>query len=196
LSVNITILKSEVASKLTDMMTLRPFSGYVDCPEFSDISFRVIEQEEEDNTEAYLNQLHKRDSTLYKDKEAVDAKVRIFHGHKNILAAISPWFHMLFTNGMQESQQQEIKIIGVQHAIFYRLLKYCYAFEIDMDNVNDAYEMLRASDRFQIVPIREETLGYLRQELNEDNIWDIWECAGKLPTTVCYIVSHSFCSFV
>jgi hypothetical protein len=80
---------------------------------------------------------------------------------------------------MKESLQQEITISGVKHDIFYRLLKYCYTFKIDIDGVNDAYEMLKASDRFQIVSIREEPLLYLRQELNEENIWDIWECAGK-----------------
>jgi hypothetical protein len=158
LSVNITILKSEVASTLAlDMLKASPpFARYIDSAEFSDIAFRVIEQE-----------------CLSKDTG------KLFHGHKNILAAVSPWFHMLFTNGMRESQQQEIMISGVKHPIFYRLLKYCYTFEIDMDGVEDAYEMLKASDQFQIVNIREEALRYLRQELNEDNIWDIWECAGK-----------------
>lgn len=155
-----------------------PFSRYIDSPEFSDVSFRVIEQDEED-----LEYANKRDSSRLQDapppqeEDPPAIKVRVFHGHKNILAAISPWFHMLFTNGMRESLQNEITISGVKHDIFHRLLKYCYTFKMDIDDVTDAYEMLRASDRFQIVNIREEALCYLRQELDEDNIWDIWECA-------------------
>ena len=159
-----------------------PFFRYIDSSEFSDVSFRVVEEDEDLE---YATKLNKRDSSLYKEttisstqkEDEEDKKVRLFHGHKNILAAISPWFHILFTNGMRESLQNEITITGVKHDIFYRLLKYCYTFKMDIDGVADAYEMLRASDRFQIVNIREEALCYLRQELDENNIWDIWECA-------------------
>ncbi|KAK4513095.1 DNA polymerase delta small subunit Cdc1 [Mucor velutinosus] len=185
LSVTITILKSEVNNKAAIPTITPPFSRYIDSPEFSDVSFRVIEEDEDLE---YANKLNKRDRSLCKEislekqqdssQEKPDTnKVRVFHGHKNILAAISPWFHMLFTNGMRESLQNEITISGVQHDIFYRLLKYCYTFKMDINGVTDAYEMLRASDRFQIVNIREEALCYLRQELDEHNIWDIWECA-------------------
>ncbi|KAL9558374.1 hypothetical protein PS6_001341 [Mucor atramentarius] len=183
LSVNITILKSEMNNKAAIPPITPPFSRYIDSSEFSDVSFRVIEQDEDLE---YANKINKRDSSLYKEialdsqdsqDESDTNKVRVFHGHKNILAAISPWFHMLFTNGMRESLQNEITITGVKHDIFYRLLRYCYTFKMDIDGVTDAYEMLRASDRFQIVNIREEALCYLRQELDENNIWDIWECA-------------------
>lgn len=142
------------AATPTDIITSPPFSRYIDSKEFSDVSFKVLGDDS-------------------------DESVRIFHGHKNILAAISPWFNILFTNGMKESLENEISISDVKHDIFYRLLKYCYTFKIDIDGIDDAYEMLKASDRFQISSIREESLRFLRQELNEDNIWDIWECAGK-----------------
>lgn len=156
LSVNITILKSEVHTMTPNnlMETTPPFARYINSQEFSDVSFLVYEQDHEGES-------------------------RLFHGHKNILAAISPWFQMLFTNGMKESGQHEIKIHGVQHATFYRLLSYCYSFKINIEGVHDAYEMLKASDRFQIKFIREEALRYLRRELNEDNIWEIWDYAGN-----------------
>ncbi|CEP14884.1 hypothetical protein [Parasitella parasitica] len=182
LSVNITILKSEMNNKAAIPTISPPFSRYIDSSEFSDVSFRVVEQD--DDLDYAAAKANKRDSSLCiesgTEQQANDTHVkkdRVFHGHKNILAAISPWFHVLFTNGMKESLQNEITITGVKHDIFYRLLKYCYTFKMDIDGVTDAYEMLRASDRFQIVNIREEALCYLRQELDEHNIWDIWECA-------------------
>jgi hypothetical protein len=135
--------------------TAPPFARYIDSQEFSDVSFQVFEQEHEGES-------------------------RVFYGHKNILAAISPWFQILFTNGMKESGQHEIKIHGVQHLTFHRLLSYCYSFKITIEGVQDAYEMLKASDRFQIIHIREEALRYLRRELNEENIWNIWDYAGNL----------------
>ncbi|KAI9365239.1 hypothetical protein BD770DRAFT_378098 [Pilaira anomala] len=171
LSVNITILKSEVnnmtAATSTDIVTASPFSRYIDSKEFSDISFKVIE--EDSNSNAKEEEDHENDDDC--------ENIRIFHSHKNILSAISPWFRIIFTNGMKESLQNEITISDVKHDTFYRLLKYCYTFKIDIDGVDDAYEMLKASDRFQINNIREESLRYLRQELSEDNIWDVWECA-------------------
>lgn len=174
LSVNITILKSEVnnmtAATSTDIVTASPFSRYIDSKEFSDISFKVIE--EDNNSSTKEEEDHENDDDC--------ENIRIFHSHKNILSAISPWFRIIFTNGMKESLQNEITISDVKHDTFYRLLKYCYTFKIDIDGVDDAYEMLKASDRFQINNIREESLRYLRQELSEDNIWDVWECAGML----------------
>ncbi|KAG2230698.1 hypothetical protein INT48_006915 [Thamnidium elegans] len=170
LSVNITILKSEVnnmtSAASTDIMTASPFSQYIDSQDFSDISFKVIEED----------LVSEHTITCLRDEQEKE-NIRIFHGHKNILAAVSPWFKIIFTNGMKESHQNQITISDVRHDIFYRLLKYCYTLKINIDGVNDAYEMLKASDRFQISNIREESLRYLRQELNEDNIWDVWECA-------------------
>lgn len=168
------------SSAPTDIISSSPFSKYIDSPEYSDVLFRIIEEEDDGEDTSLLvsdTELNKviSEEFVAEKKE----KVRIFHGHKNILAAISPWFNIIFTNGMKESLQNEITVSGVKHDIFHRLLKYCYTFKIEMDGVDDAYELLKASDRFQISNIREECLRYLRQELNEENIWDIWECAGK-----------------
>lgn len=164
------------------------FSKYIDSPQYSDVSFKVIEEDvEEEKSTSEAAGVGNSGTMKLEDKK--EETVRIFHGHKNFLAAISPWFSIIFTNGMRESLQNEITISGVKHDIFYRLLKYCYTFRLDIDGVYDAYEMLKASDRFQISNIREECLRYLRQELNEENIWDIWECAGK---NNCYIELQVF----
>jgi hypothetical protein len=39
--------------------------------------------------------------------------------------------------------------------------------------------MIEAADRFQLENLREIAFQFIRQEINENNIWDIWECAGK-----------------
>ncbi|KAI8883031.1 hypothetical protein K501DRAFT_333651 [Backusella circina FSU 941] len=151
LSVHITILKSEI-DRLDTPQLITPFSRFIDSAEFSDITFRVHEHEQ-------------------------DEEGRVFFGHKNILAAMSPWFNMLFTSGMKESHQKEIRVCGVQHDIFLRLLTYCYTFNVDIHSVSDGYEMIEAADRFQLDNVREIAFQYLRQEMSENNIWDIWESA-------------------
>lgn len=181
LSVNINILKSEVDEMNTavsaDAISSSIFSRLIDSPQYSDVSIKVIEEEVE-KWESISGAGDDKSETITVDDKTKQT-VRTFYGHKNFLAANSPWFDIIFTNGMKESLENEITISGVKRDIFYRLLKYCYTFKIDIDGVRDAYEVLKAADRFQISNIRQECLRYLRQEINEENVWDIWECAGK-----------------
>lgn len=130
-----------------------PFANYFDSPEFSDIHFRV---------------------------QDCDSKERLFRGHKNILAAMSPWFRGLFSSGMRESFENVIDVQGVSAEIFSRLLQYCYTFNVNIHSVQDAQDLLEAADQFQMVTVREEALRYMRQEINETNVWNIWSWAGKV----------------
>jgi Asp/Glu/hydantoin racemase len=75
------------ASAFSDIKTSPPFSRFIDSSEFSDISFRVIEEEEEILAVAAVIEEEEE-----KKEKGVQGKIRICHGHKNILAAISPWF--------------------------------------------------------------------------------------------------------
>lgn len=181
LSVNINILKSEVDEMNTavsaDAISSSLFSRLIDSPQYSDVSIKVIEEDVE-KWESISGAGSDNPETVKVD-DKIKQTIRTFYGHKNFLAANSPWFDIIFTNGMKESLENEITIRGVKHDIFYRLLKYCYTFKIDINGVHDAYEVLKAADRFQISNIRQECLRYLRQEVNEENIWDVWECAGK-----------------
>ncbi|KAG2218185.1 hypothetical protein INT45_003611 [Circinella minor] len=145
LSISMTIIKSEVDTIPTVIGPgLSPFADYADSSEFSDIRFRI-----------------KPTGTL-------------FYGHKVILSAMSPWFKSLFTSGMRESFESIIDIDCVDPNIFSRLLHYCYTFSLDIQSVEDARNILEAADRFQLSRLRDEALRYMRQEITESNIWDIW----------------------
>ena len=106
-------------------------------------------------------------------------KTTHFYGHKAILSAMSPWFKALFTSGMRETYESVIDIDDTDPALFARLLSYCYTFTLDIQSVNDAQAILEAADRFQLYKLREEALRYMRQEITQANIWDIWAWAGQ-----------------
>ncbi|KAI9247513.1 hypothetical protein BDA99DRAFT_526080 [Phascolomyces articulosus] len=162
-----TIIKSEI-----DIVPhvvapgVSPFADYANSPEFSDIRFRI-----------------KPTGTL-------------FYGHKAILSAMSPWFKALFTSGMRESYESVIDIDCVDTTIFSRLLHYCYTFNMDIQSVMDARAILEAADRFQLVRLRDEALRYMRQEITESNIWDIWawsdmyDCERTRSACFRFVSSH------
>ncbi|KAI9490531.1 hypothetical protein BDB00DRAFT_837547 [Zychaea mexicana] len=140
-----TIIKSEIDIVPSVVGPgLSPFADYANSPEFSDIRF------------------------------CIKATGTLFYGHKAILSAMSPWFKAIFTSGMRESYESVIDIEGVDPAIFSRLLHYCYTFSMDIQSVTDAQAILKAADQFQLTKLRDEALRYMRQEITESNIWDIW----------------------
>ena len=51
---------------------------------------------------------------------------RQFQAHRNILAAASPYFHVMFTGGLSESESSVIHIQGASPQIFEILLKFMY----------------------------------------------------------------------
>lgn len=93
---------------------------------------------------------------------------------------MSPWFRGLFSSGMRESFENVIDVQDVSAEIFSRLLQYCYTFNVNIHSVQDAQDLLEAADQFQMVTVREEALRYMRQEINETNVWNIWSWAGKV----------------
>ena len=160
LSISMTIIQSEVDVVPSVIGPgVSPFADYADSSEFSDIRFRI-----------------KPMGTL-------------FYGHKAILSAMSPWFKALFTSGMRESFESIIDIDCVDPVIFSRLLHYCYTFSLDIQSVQDARAILEAADRFQLRRLRDEALRYMRQEMTEANIWDIWAWAGIINFFSFYVAN-------
>lgn len=159
LSVNLTVLKSEV-DQISPVIApgCSPFASLANSAEFSDVRLQVTESED--------------DSTVLQQQQT-------FYGHKNILSAMSPWFKALFTSGMRESFEDVVTVIGVNPEIFGRVLRYCYTFNCNIRSVRDAQDILAAADRFQVLNLREQALQYMRLQITNSNIWDIWSSASK-----------------
>lgn len=148
-----------------------PFARLVNNPMFSDVTFRLIEDKEPSSPGTPTST---SPSLPTSDKE------RVFYAHKSILAAASPWFEALFSNGMRETYENEITLEGVEHAGFLQLLRYCYTLQYpQFRSRRDAERLLALADRFEILPVREECFRYLRVELGMSNVWGTWAVADK-----------------
>ena len=136
-----------------------PFDRLINSPQFSDVTFRVIDEYECE---------------------------KLFYVHKGILACSSPVFTAMLTNGMKETYEREIRLCQINHDAFASLLRFIYTFEINIQSMTDAEQLLALAERFEVVPVRDECLRYLRLELNLDNVWGVWELAGVFITVKPY----------
>ena len=117
------------------------------------------------------------------DKQLCDAVLVVenkrFPVHRAILAANSPYFRALFTNGMKESEQQEIHIPGLDAKTMSDIIDYVYtrSVRISMDNVTT---LLPQSDSFLIPGLVERCCHFLSSALTPMNCIGIWKFAQNM----------------
>ena len=72
-----------------------------------------------------------------------------FPAHRNILAACSPYFRALFTNGMNETKETSVEIPEVDPQLFSLLLDYAYTREVQITEEN-VEKILPLADQFNV----------------------------------------------
>ena len=77
----------------------------------------------------------------------VDGKV--FHAHRSILAAASPYFETMFTSGFQESSRKEIELKDMDGNIFEKLFNFIYSGKMDL-SLDTAIEAYHAGHYLQL----------------------------------------------
>ncbi|RWR80254.1 BTB/POZ domain-containing protein POB1 isoform X1 [Cinnamomum micranthum f. kanehirae] len=94
---------------------------------------------------------HSNDSSWSMDCSTV-LKVKSIHISSPILAAKSPYFYKLFSNGMQESQQRHvtIRINASEEAAFMELLNFIYSGTISTTAAPALLDVLMAADKFEV----------------------------------------------
>jgi BTB/POZ domain len=112
-------------------------------------------------------------------KAKLDDEEKTFYAHKVVMASASPWFETLFTNGMKETFSNEITLADTDPATFEFVLRHCYGMEFGINDIEQAESIVVLSDRFGIDRLKEEAFRHIRLELCPNNIWKIWELAGK-----------------
>ncbi|KAI9289566.1 hypothetical protein BC943DRAFT_76523 [Umbelopsis sp. AD052] len=127
-------------------------------------------------------------------KANLDDQNRAFYAHKVVMAAASPWFETLFTNGMKETFSNEITLQDTDPAIFEVVLWHCYGIEFEIKNVEQAEKIVVLSDRFGIDRLREEAFRHIRLGLCPNNIWKTWALADKYSDKRTYITCEDYVS--
>ena len=109
-----------------------------------------------------------------------------FPMQKNLAAAASPVLRTMFTSGTKESAQSEVTLHNLEADVWRRVDTYIYKGTIQFDSIDDALDILECLTRFQIQRLRQLTLNYLGDLLNEENCIRLLHTADKYNASELY----------
>ena len=93
--------------------------------------------------------------------------------HRAVLASCSEFFRALFTNGLRETKENDVKLHGVSVSVMETIIQYAYTKQISLTSSN-VEELFEAADRFSILAMLDECITFLSHQLSPEN------CIGLL----------------
>ena len=73
----------------------------------------------------------------------------LFHAHRVVLAAASPYFKAMFTGGLKESEMSRVTLQGVSPTAMSRLINFIYTGRIKVNEIT-VCQILSAATMFQV----------------------------------------------
>ncbi|XP_020298839.1 kelch-like ECH-associated protein 1 isoform X1 [Pseudomyrmex gracilis] len=92
----------------------------------------------------------------------------LFHAHKVILAAASPYFKAMFTGGLKESEMTRVKLQGVCPTTMARLMYFMYTGQIRVTEIT-VCSLLSAATMFQVSNVIDACCTFLERQLDPTN---------------------------
>ncbi|XP_014206731.1 kelch-like ECH-associated protein 1 [Copidosoma floridanum] len=92
----------------------------------------------------------------------------LFHAHKVILAAASPYFKAMLTGGLKECEMNRIKLQGVCPTAMAKLVNFMYTGKIRITEVT-VCSLLPAATMFQVSNVVEACCTFLEKQLDPTN---------------------------
>lgn len=108
--------------------------------------------------------LSKADNTCFPDVRLLaDDNTQGIPCHRWNLASQSDFFKLLFTTSLAEANKSEIRICEIDHSLLEKIISCCYVREVEISSTSELYDLLLASDKFQMPFLRKACLGLLKQ---------------------------------
>ncbi|GAB0093798.1 kelch-like ECH-associated protein 1 [Sergentomyia squamirostris] len=92
----------------------------------------------------------------------------IFHAHKVVLSAASPYFKAMFTGGLKESEMSRIKLEGICPTAMGRMIYFMYTGQIRVTEVT-VCQLLPAATMFQVSHVIDACCAFLESQLDPTN---------------------------
>ncbi|CAH0555051.1 unnamed protein product [Brassicogethes aeneus] len=92
----------------------------------------------------------------------------IFHAHKVVLAAASPYFKAMFTGGLKECDMNKVKLQGVSATAMSRLINFMYTGRIRVTE-NTVCQLLPAATMLQVPNVIQACCDFLERQLDPSN---------------------------
>lgn len=114
-----------------------------------------------------------------------------FTAHRAILAAASKFFGLMFTTAMIESTSREVNLLDVEPSTIELLLEFIYSSRISLNSSN-VTPLLMASNLYQIEPVEEMCVRFLKGKIDATNCLEIFAIADYLTCRELREVAEDF----
>ena len=133
--------------------------------------------EEEDHSVQLVEQLH----CMYREQLLTDVTICVEEAelpcHRNVLAAVSPYFRAMFTSSMSESCQDRVRLFDVDADSVDAIINFAYTGQIKISK-NNAQNLLSSASLFQIQPVLQACARYMETQLELCNCIGIYYFAN------------------
>ncbi|XP_055941847.1 speckle-type POZ protein B-like [Argiope bruennichi] len=130
---------------------------------------QTILKDKSQNTSHLMKDL----KSMYEDAICSNAVLRTststFPVHKGILSARSPVFRSMFSSDMKENNSGYVDIDDFEDDIVHRMLLYMYTDSLEDLRFENAPNLYRIADKYQIFSLRNECSSFLKDGLCRSN---------------------------
>ncbi|XP_055698574.1 kelch-like ECH-associated protein 1B isoform X2 [Phlebotomus papatasi] len=92
----------------------------------------------------------------------------IFHAHKVVLSAASPYFKAMFTGGLKETEMSRVKLQGICPTAMGQMMYFMYTGHIRVTEVT-VCQLLPAATMFQVSHVIDACCAFLESQLDPTN---------------------------